>query len=148
MDAVRQVDEVRHEQLLAELRDLLDTISGRAEDYLRACGASDGGEAPGACGWCPVCAAVALLRGQRSDAAERLVEQLSAAVQALRGLLAEQRTDAAGGPAGDPTAGASAGDPTAGASAGSEPRADRVQPIDVRRVGGRVLDDAQAQRRC
>lgn len=131
---------MRHEQLLGELRDLLDTITGRTEDYLRACGSAEDGEVPGDCGWCPICAAVALLRGQRSDAAERLVEQVSAAVQALRGLLAEQRTE--------PTGDAPATDP-----AGSEPRSEHVQPIDVRRVDGRVLDDtalddAQAQRHC
>ena len=137
---MRQVDEVRHEQLLGELRGLLDTITGRAEDYLRGCASAEGGEVPGDCGWCPVCAAVALLRGQRSEIAERLVEQLSAAAQALRELLAEHRN----GPApGDPEE-----EPT-----GSEQRSERVQSIDVRRIDGRVLDDPvldgeQAQQPC
>nr|WP_228045963.1 hypothetical protein [Saccharopolyspora sp. HNM0983] len=124
--------------MLDELRELLDTISGRAEDYLRACASAEGDEPPGGCGWCPVCAAVALLGGQRSEAAERLVQQLVAAVRALRGLLAEQAAGSA--PTGEPTAGP-AGAPT-------EPRAERVQPIDVRRVDGRVLDGAEANRRC
>lgn len=122
------LDETRkHEQLVEELRLLLDALAGKAEEYLRGCdqsaessGASESGER--GCGWCPLCAAVALVRGHRPD----LNDQLLGIVQLLRQAMAE--------PASQPEE----EEPEPDASA-------KVQRIRVQRVGGTVLDEAEAR---
>ncbi|MER5388863.1 hypothetical protein [Saccharopolyspora sp. NPDC002686] len=123
---MRAVDETRkHEQLVEELRLLLDALAGKAEEYLRGCDQaseppSEAGER--GCGWCPLCAAVALVRGHRPE----LNDQLLGIVQLLRQAMAE--------PAPQPT------------EAEPEPDAPaKVQRIRVQRVGGTVLDEAEAR---
>jgi hypothetical protein len=62
-----------------------------------------GGEAPGgysppdeakpdgsACGWCPLCAIVAVVRGERPELVARLAEQLAQLVALLRAVLADR----------------------------------------------------------
>ncbi|MFD0919758.1 hypothetical protein ACFQ16_08385 [Saccharopolyspora rosea] len=110
--------EANHEQLVEELRGLLDAIAERAEDYLRGC-RPDGADG---CGWCPVCAAVALVRGQRPEVAARLTEHVAGLLQALRQVLAEQ-----------------AAEPAAEEEPDEEQEKGKVQRISVRRVDGSVL---------
>jgi hypothetical protein len=136
VDAVTPVnethDESRHDQLVEELRLLLDALAGRAEEYLRGCGAGAGAGAEDdsriGCGWCPLCALVALLRGRRPE----LSDQLMGILQALRQMLVDQCPEESeeDGP--------------------EEPAAPKVQQISVRRVGGRVLveDNVGAVLRC
>ncbi|MGW3471653.1 hypothetical protein ACWDKQ_25055 [Saccharopolyspora sp. NPDC000995] len=123
-------DESRHDQLFEELRLLLDVAAGKAEEYLRGCDqdADSGGKAT--CGCCPLCAAVALLRGHRPE----LNDQLAGIVQVLRQMLADQR------PAEEPEESEEDG-----------PVASKVQPIRVQRVDGLVLtddDEPEAVSRC
>ncbi|QIZ36662.1 hypothetical protein [Saccharopolyspora sp. ASAGF58] len=121
-------DESRHDQLFEELRLLLDAAAGKAEEYLRGCDqdADSGGKAD--CGWCPLCAAVALLRGHRSEVNDQLV----GIVQALRQMLADQR------PAAEPEQ-----------SEEDVPVVSKVQRIRVQRVDGTVLaDEPEAVSQC
>ncbi|GAA4614110.1 hypothetical protein GCM10023108_17410 [Saccharopolyspora hordei] len=111
----------KHEQLVEELRLLLDALAGRAEEYLRGCGTRAEAEERG-CGWCPLCAAVALVRGRRPE----LNDQLLGIVQLLRQAVADPEPE-----------------PAQPERAPEEPT--KVQRIHVRRVGGTVLDGAEAQ---
>ena len=43
-----------------------------------------------ACGWCPLCAIVAVVRGERPELVARLVEQLAQLVALLRAVLADR----------------------------------------------------------
>lgn len=114
---MRAVDEARkHDQLVEELRLLLDALAGKAEDYLRGCAPRAESEERG-CGWCPLCAAVALVRGHRPD----LNDQLLGIVQLLRQAMAEPAPPPAEEPEPDAPA--------------------KVQRIRVQRVGGTVLDE-------
>ncbi|SDX31557.1 hypothetical protein SAMN05216215_1009212 [Saccharopolyspora shandongensis] len=120
-------DESRHDQLLDELRQLLDVVAGKAEDYLGNC---DQDAEPGsgtACGWCPLCAAVARLRGHRPE----LNDQLLGIVRSLRQMLADPR------PAEEPEE-----------SEEDVPAPSKVRRIAVRRVTGPVLADGEAASRC
>lgn len=125
-------DESRHDQLFEELRLLLDAAAGKAEEYLRGCdqGADSAGRT--GCGWCPLCAAVALLRGQRPE----LNDQLVGIVQALRQMLADQR------PAEEPE------EPEE--SEEDVPAVSKAQRIRVQRVDGPVLadDEPEAVSQC
>ncbi|MEV0703110.1 hypothetical protein AB0I53_35050 [Saccharopolyspora sp. NPDC050389] len=121
-------DESRHDQLLDELRLLLDVIAGKAEDYLRGCDQGTEPESGAGCGWCPLCAVVALLRGRRPE----LNDQLAGIVQVLRQMLADQRP--------------AAEDPEE--SEEDVPAPSKVQRIAVRRVDGPVLADGEAASRC
>jgi hypothetical protein len=153
VDAVTVVDQTRdrdsadsaggahdtsHDQVAEELRLLLDAMAFRAEEYLRNLGreSSDTPHGPGqsaqhpsgaVCGWCPVCAAISMLRGDRPELTMRLAEQLAGFVTLLRQALAEQQ--------GNP--------PPASAPADPEPESEparqaKVQRIDVQRVNGRI----------
>lgn len=113
--------EANHDKLVEELRGLLEAIAERAEDYLRDC-RPDGSDG---CGWCPVCAAVALVRGQRPEVAARLTEHVAGLVQALRQVLAEQAAEPAAEEPHEET--------------DEEQETGKVQRISVRRVDGSVL---------
>ncbi|MFC7344095.1 hypothetical protein [Saccharopolyspora griseoalba] len=114
-------DEHRHEQLVEELRLLLEAAVGRAEQYLGGCAEAEDGRA---CCRCPFCAAMALLRGQRTD----VTEQLLGVVRSLRQALAEHQ----GG-----------GAPSA-EEEDDVPEAPKVQHIQVQRVDGPVLTEQDA----
>ena len=43
-----------------------------------------------ACGWCPLCAIVAVVRGERPELVARLAEQLAQLVALLRAVLADR----------------------------------------------------------
>lgn len=126
----------RGDRMAEEFRLLLDAAAWRAEEYLRGAGGSTTGgsdrqdSAPGgsaSCGWCPICAIAALVRGDRPELTERLADQLAGLVELLRDSLAEhehghERT---------------APDPRTGAHDRAEPAAaPKVQRIDVRRTRG------------
>ncbi|MBB5068163.1 hypothetical protein [Saccharopolyspora gloriosae] len=135
------------DRVTEEFRLLLDAAAWRAEEYLRGAGGAehaehaaddaDGtgqgsdrrrSESASSCGWCPICAVVALLRGERPEPTSRLTEQLAGLVELLRESLAEHgRAPAEPAP---PTAPGDSGD--------AEPPAPKVQRIDVRRVRGRA----------
>ncbi|GAB3281330.1 hypothetical protein [Parasphingorhabdus pacifica] len=140
MDANRTdgASDARREEMTEEFRRLLDAAATRAEEYLRGLGESEDEDVTPscstACGWCPVCALAAALRGQRTGNTTRMVEQMTAFVRLLRQALAEhaarQASERSG--AADPESGEAAARGRAGAS-------DKVQRIDVRRVSGSVV---------
>lgn len=118
-----------------ELRRLLDAVVDRAAvPAPAATGAADGG-GDGAregqrvpdCGWCPVCAVVAALRGERPELTRRLGEQGAGLAAALRALVEDHEH---GAPAAD---GGSTG---AAAEPDGVPGTVRVQRIPVRLTDG------------
>jgi len=106
-------------RLAEELRLLLDALAERAQPMLNrlATPDPDAEHTPATCGWCPVCAGMALLRGERPELAVRAAEHAAGLLAVLRTALAERA------PA--PTA----TEPT------PPPPVDRVQHITVRRPG-------------
>jgi hypothetical protein len=114
------------DQIIDELRQLLDAAAVRAEEYLHdRCAAMAASEdaRDASCGWCPVCAVVSIMRGQRPELTARLAEHLAVLVALLRELLAEHQ-----------------GNPSAPPPDSPEPATEtKVQHIDVRRVNGHVL---------
>lgn len=123
------------DRMAEELRLLLDAAAQRAEEYLRGAGGAerDRGAGPSgetgsggaSCGWCPICAVAALVRGDQPELTAKLADQLSGLVELLRGTLAEHRHTDPAGPA------AETAEPAA------EP-ASKVQRIEVRRVRGKT----------
>lgn len=102
---------------LDRIEPMLDRVHTEATSPGRAEPATE--PAAGTCEGCPVCAVLEVLRGERSELAARLVEQLGELVTVLRAALEE------GGPA-----------PKAPAPAPTEPApARRVQRIRVERAG-------------
>ena len=116
-------------RLAEELRLLLDALAERAQPLLNrlARGDSehdpDAGHTPATCGWCPVCAGMALLRGERPELAVRAAEHAAGLLAVLRSALAERA------PAPASASASSSDEPT------PPPPADRVQHITVRRPG-------------
>jgi hypothetical protein len=113
-----------HDQIIDELRLLLDAVVCRAEEYLRGQGEppEDQADALGAtCGWCPLCTVVSIVRARRPELTAMLVQQLATVVALLRQLVADQHED------------------SPQRHDAPEPAAkSKVQRIDVRRVSGRV----------
>jgi hypothetical protein len=99
---------------LERIEPLLDRVRAEATSPGRAGTAADAGA--GTCEGCPVCAVLAAFRGERSESAARLVEQLGDLVTVLRTALEE-------------------GGPAPAAPAPTEPApARRVQRIRVERM--------------
>lgn len=126
--------EHQHDPALArELRALLESMAERAEPLLRK--ASDytegpvDGELPATCHWCPLCAAIAVLRGQRPELAVRAAEQAVVLLELLRAALTdpEPEPDSTWTDSGMLPAEELAEQPVA------PERAPRVQHIEVRR---------------
>lgn len=82
-----------------------------------------GAEAPSTCTWCPVCAVVGLLRGQRPELAARLAEHGVGLLAALRELLAAQAEQAGHS------------EPAAGGKEAGGDRRSGAQHVPVRRAG-------------
>ena len=88
-----------HAQLVSELRVLVDSVFDRIEPVLRSAAhpheadesttEEDSREASPGCSWCPVCAVVALVRGEQHDLVALVAGQLSALIALLRELLDE-----------------------------------------------------------
>ncbi len=107
-----------HDRLLEELRLLLDALAGKADEYLRGCAREGQPDEPGAgCGWCPLCAAMGLTRGQRPE----LNDQLLGIVQQLRQALVDHA------------------EPSPDEPDDAQPEEPKVQRIQVQRVAGPVL---------
>ena len=104
-------------RLAEELRLLLDAIAERAQPMLNRLAAADedGEHTPATCGWCPVCAGMAVLRGERPELAVRAAEHAAGLVAVLRSALADRAP--------------------APAPAPQPPAPDRVQHITVQRRG-------------
>ncbi|TNC28970.1 hypothetical protein [Amycolatopsis alkalitolerans] len=80
--------------LAEEIRLLVEMVAERAAPWLEGIVAAGHGtdeRAEGAgCGWCPLCAVVAVVRGERPEFVARLVEQLAQLVALLRAVLADR----------------------------------------------------------
>lgn len=77
-------------KLAEELRLLIDAAAERMQPWLqRVAEAGDGSHTPETCGWCPLCNAVALLRGDRSELAAKAAEHAAGLVAVLRAALRE-----------------------------------------------------------
>lgn len=75
-------------KLAEELRLLLDAAAERAQPWLHRV-AAEGEHDPRTCGWCPLCNAVALARGDRSELAAKAAEHVAGLIAVLRAALAE-----------------------------------------------------------
>lgn len=145
-----------HGPLSDELRQLFDLLAERSEPVLRRLagdGLPDPEHPPTTCDWCPLCATLALLRGERSELAVNSAELTARLVAALRVLLGGV-DDAPDGRA-DRAERADRADRKAGAHRAAEPRdgvddglgkrggahratadtGSRVQRIDLRPAG-------------
>ncbi|MEU5692643.1 hypothetical protein [Actinosynnema sp. NPDC020468] len=76
-------------RLTEELRGLLDAAAERAEPWLHRLASADAGHDPSTCGWCPVCNAAALIRGDRSELAAKAAEHVVGLIAVLRAALAD-----------------------------------------------------------
>ncbi|WP_433270101.1 hypothetical protein ACQPZF_08820 [Actinosynnema sp. CS-041913] len=103
-------------KLAEELRLLLDAAADRAQPWLHRLAAADGGHDSRTCGWCPLCNAMALVSGDRSELAARAAEHAAGLIAVLRAAFAEP--EAAPASASEPASG-SAPEPASGF--GSEP---------------------------
>jgi hypothetical protein len=79
--------------LAEEIRLLVEMVVERAAPWLEGVVAAGHGSTervPSDCGWCPLCAVVSVVRGERPELAARLVEQLAQLVALLRAVLADR----------------------------------------------------------
>lgn len=122
--------------LAEEIKLLVELVVERAAPWLDGVAAAGHGEredtgheAPKGetCGWCPLCAIVAVARGERPEVAARLLEQAAQLVALLRAVLADrwEPQDGVHMPGFRP-------EPAAASAAGRE-GGPRVQHISVRR---------------
>lgn len=128
-----------------ELRSLLDALASRAEPLLHKVGSTaDPQHTPTTCNWCPVCASMALMRGQRPELAVRAAEHAAGLLAVFRAAMQEHaahgHADAHGpehGPA-DFAGPAAQAEPRTSDEPATRARADRqrVQKIELRRPGG------------
>ncbi|KAA9151567.1 hypothetical protein FPZ12_038870 [Amycolatopsis acidicola] len=111
--------------LAEEIRLLVEMVVERAAPWLEGVVAAGHGPATERestdCGWCPLCAVVAVVRGEKPEFAARVVEQLAQLVALLRAVLADRW---------DPEAGFHM--PGFRPAARQEPEPSRVQRIPVR----------------
>ncbi|MFD7657032.1 hypothetical protein ACFV4N_23920 [Actinosynnema sp. NPDC059797] len=82
--------------LVEELRLLLDAAAERAQPWLHRV-AEQGGHDSGTCGWCPLCNAAALVRGDRSELAAKAAEHVAGLIAVLRAALTEPAAPAPAG---------------------------------------------------
>lgn len=82
-------------KLAEELRLLLDAAAERAQPWLHRV-AAEGEHDTRTCGWCPLCNAVALARGDRSELAAKAAEHVAGLIAVLRAALAEPGTSEPG----------------------------------------------------
>ncbi|MEV6442247.1 hypothetical protein [Amycolatopsis sp. NPDC051716] len=83
-------------RLTEEIRLLAELVAEKAAPWLEGLlaaghGTTDEAKPDGsACGWCPLCAIVAVVRGERPELVARLAEQLAQLVALLRAVLADR----------------------------------------------------------
>lgn len=128
-----------------ELRSLLDTLASRAEPLLNKVGTNGKQQpphTPATCNWCPVCASLALMRGQRPELAVRAAEHAAGLLAVFRAAMQDQAAYEQGHrswPAEDPDP-----DEMVKPAQPAEPKPrhqppparERVQKIELRRPGG------------
>ncbi|MGW5718886.1 hypothetical protein ACWEVP_22130 [Amycolatopsis sp. NPDC003865] len=89
-------DEAAGPRLAEEIRLLAEMVVEKAAPWLEGVvaaghGDPDQAKADGsACGWCPLCAIVAVVQGERPEFVARLLEQLAQLVALLRAVLADR----------------------------------------------------------
>jgi hypothetical protein len=74
-------------RLTEELRLLVEAVADRAGPWLDRAAAESSG---GSCSWCPLCAAVALVRGHPNDLAAHGLDGAADLVALLRAVLADR----------------------------------------------------------
>ncbi|HEX6356292.1 hypothetical protein [Actinophytocola sp.] len=74
-------------RLVEELLLLVEAVADRAGPWLDRVADSNEG---GSCSWCPLCAAVAVLRGESNDLAARGMDGAADLVALLRAVLADR----------------------------------------------------------
>lgn len=118
-------------KIAEEFKLLLGVLADRAEPWLnRLATAPDEAEhTPATCGWCPLCAGMAVLRGERPELAVRAAEHASGLLAVLRASLAERPTPE---PKQEPEA-----EP-------AQPEPERVQKIAIRRRGSAGAPGSEA----
>lgn len=79
-------------RLAEEIKLLLDAVADRAGPWLDRLAASSHEEhdRPVACGWCPLCALVSVLRGEPSELAGVVLERAAELIALLRAVLADR----------------------------------------------------------
>jgi hypothetical protein len=102
----------RHEDPAEELRllgiALLDRIEPGVQSLLAAIrepaagAAEQGGQRPVACEWCPLCSAIALLRGERPEVAARIADHANGLLAALRAVLSQPPVEQPGAAPAEP----------------------------------------------
>jgi len=89
-------------KLVEELRLLIDVAAERAQPWLQRIATEGAGDHnPQTCGWCPVCNAAALLKGDRSELAAKAAEHVSGLLALLRMALSDPGTATAAEPHAD-----------------------------------------------
>ncbi|MCS7476522.1 hypothetical protein ACFFQW_34005 [Umezawaea endophytica] len=82
-------------KLVEELRLLVDVAAERAQPWLHRIATEGAGDHnPQTCGWCPVCNAAALIKGDRSELAAKAAEHVSGLLTLLRMALTDPATPA------------------------------------------------------
>jgi hypothetical protein len=90
-------------KLVEELRLLIDVAAERAQPWLQRIATEGAGDHhPQTCGWCPVCNAAALIKGDRSELAAKAAEHVSGLLTLLRMALSEPSAPAPETPAEEP----------------------------------------------
>ncbi|MEU4447481.1 hypothetical protein AB0K14_38550 [Actinosynnema sp. NPDC050801] len=84
-------------KLTEELRLLLDAAAERAQPWLHRM-AAEGEHDTRTCGWCPLCNAVALARGDRSELVAKAAEHVTGLIAVLRAALGEPAAGSASAP--------------------------------------------------
>lgn len=82
------MSEPQHGELVEELRLLVETVLERIEPALRRAATGEGAQEWASCSWCPLCAAVALIRGEHHEVVASLAEHGTAMVTVLREAIA------------------------------------------------------------
>lgn len=80
-------------RLAEEIRLLVELVVQRAAPWLDGVVSAGHGVAamtPEGCGWCPLCAVVAVARGQRPEFVAKLAEQAAGLIALLRAVLADR----------------------------------------------------------
>ena len=133
-------------RLTDELRLLLDALADRAQPWLnRMAAEADGKHLPSTCEWCPLCAVLAMLNGQRPELAIRAAEHAAGLLAVLRAALAPSERSSDGddheeNPEADPTDDVAGDerdcDERDGGTTAPEAGPRRVQRIELRRRTG------------
>ncbi|TDP96065.1 hypothetical protein [Labedaea rhizosphaerae] len=125
-------------RLAEEVRLLLDAVADRAGPWLDRLAASshEDHDRPVACGWCPLCALVSVLRGEPSELAGVVLERAAELVALLRAVLADRwEPGTMHMPGFRPSPSSSPSSPSPPEERYPGDQALRVQKIPVRRAG-------------